>query len=231
MNGENMKKIVDKLFSYQDLKFKEFNSKIIPNIDKSTIIGVKIPKIRMFAKSLKKEKDYKIFLQELPHKYLEENILHSILISLDNDLDNVLRELDLFLPYVDNWEVCDVIKPNIFKKDLNKVYEYVKVWVKSNDIYKIRFGIVTLLNYYLDDYFNEDINNLVLSIKNDDYYIKMAISWYFSYALIKQWDKTINIIEEHKLDKFTHNKTIQKCIDSYRISEKDKKYLKNLKIK
>ena len=169
-------------------------------------------------------------MNELPHKYLEENLLHGILISMNNNLDDVLNQLNNFLPYVNNWEVCDVIKPKVFKTDLKKVYEFLKIWIKSDENYKIRFAVVTLLNFYLDEEFNNGINNLVLNIKNDDYYVQMAISWYFSFALIKHWDETIHIFENKKLNKFIHNKSIQKAIESYRISNDKKKYLKQLKI-
>ena len=225
-----MQKIVDKLFSYQDLKFKGFNSKLIPNVDKSNIIGVKIPNIRFLAKEIKKGNDHILFLKELPHKYLEENILHAILISMNNNLDDVLLELNNFLPYVDNWEVCDAIKPKIFKKDLKKVYKSLSKWIQSNEPYKIRFSIVTLLNFYLDDEFNSDINALVLNVKNNDYYVQMAMCWYLSFALIKHWDETISIFESKKLNKFIHNKSIQKAIESYRLSDEKKRYLKELKI-
>lgn len=226
-----MKKIVDNLFKYQDLKFKEFNSKLLPNVDKNTIIGVKIPYIRKIASEFIKDDKYSLFMNELPHKYLEENILHGILISNNQDLNDVLIKLNSFLSYVDNWEVCDVIKPKIFKTDLKKVYKYLKIWIKSNEKYKIRFSIVTLLNFYLDDEFNSEINNLVLNVKNNDYYVEMAISWYFSFALIKQWDETISIFETRKLNKFIHNKAIQKAIESYRLCEEKKNYLKKLKYK
>ncbi len=226
-----MNEIVNKLFTYQDLKFKEFNSKLLPNIDKNNIIGVKVPIIRKLSKEIIKNNDYKLFLKKLPHKYVEENMLHGILISMNNNIDEVLLELDRFLPYVDNWAVCDLIKPQIFKKNLKKVYENIKTWIKSNEIYKIRFAIVTLLNFYLDDEFNIDINNLVLSINNDDYYVQMAIAWYFSFALIKHWDETIIIFENKKLNKFVHNKSIQKSIESYRLDDNKKGYLKKLKIR
>ena len=225
-----MNKIVNKLFEYQDIKFRDFNSKLIPNINKDLIIGVKIPIIRKLAKEFIKDSDYKLFLNKLPHKYLEENILHGILISLNNNLDETLLELDKFLLYVDNWEACDVIKPQIFKKDLKKVYDYIKLWIKSEETYKIRFALVTLINFYFDSGYDSNINELIISIKNDDYYVKMAVSWYFSFALIKHWDETINIFENKKLDKFTHNKSIQKAIESYRLSNDKKEYLKSLKV-
>ena len=225
-----MQKIVNNLFNYQDLKFKEFNSQLLPNIEKSTIIGVKIPNIRLLAKEFIKDNDYSLFMNELPHKYLEENLLHGILISMNNNLDDVLNQLNDFLPYVNNWEVCDVIKPKVFKTDLKKVYEFLKIWIKSNENYRIRFAVVTLLNFYLDEEFNNGINNLVLNIKNDDYYVQMSISWYFSFALIKHWNETIHIFENRKLNKFIHNNSIQKAVESYRISNDKKKYLKKLKI-
>lgn len=222
-----MKKIIDKLFEYQDLKFKDFNSKLIPNITPYSVIGVKTPIIRSIAKELN---DYEEFIHELPHMYHEENMLHASIISLQKDVDKVILMLDDFLDYVDNWAVCDTISPKAFKKDYYKSLKFIKKCLKSKKTYRIRFGIVSLLQFFLDDEFSDEINNLVLSIKSDEYYVNMAKAWYFSFALIKQYDKTIEIIKNKKLDKWTHNKSIQKAIESYRVSNDKKEYLRTLKI-
>lgn len=226
-----MQKIYIKLYNNRDIKYKEFTSSLVPNIDKKNIIGVRIPVIRKMAKDMYKSNDYHNFIDDLPHKYLEENILHSCILSLYDDIDDLIIELDKYLPFVDNWSVCDTIKPKIFKTNLEKVYNKIKEWVVSNDTYKIRYGIVALLNYYLDNGFREEYNNLVLSIKSEDYYVNMAIAWYFSFALIKQYKITIKILENKYLDKWVHNKAIQKAIESYRIDSETKEYLKSLKIK
>lgn len=226
-----MQKIYIKLYNNRDIKYKEFTSSLIPNIDKKNIIGVRIPVIRKMAKDMYKSNDYQSFIDDLPHKYLEENILHSCILSLYDDIDDLIIELDKYLPFVDNWSVCDTIKPKIFKTNLEKVYNKIKEWVVSNETYKIRYGIVALLNYYLDEGFSEEYNNLVLSIKSEDYYVNMAIAWYFSFALIKQYKITIKIFENKYLDKWVHNKAIQKAIESYRIDSETKEYLKSLKIK
>lgn len=225
-----MKKIVEKLFEMQDIKYRDFNSKSIPNVDKKYIIGVRIPVIRKYAKQLYKN-DCGEFLSELPHYYLEENLLHGELISLNNNYDETLELLDKFLPYIDNWEVCDLIKPKVLTKDYKKTYNFIRKCIKSKYTYKIRFGIVMLLTYYLGDEYRDDINNLILSIKSDEYYVNMAIAWYFSFALIKQYDKTIYIFENKLLDKWIHNKSIQKAIESYRVTNETKEYLRSLKIK
>lgn len=220
--------ILSILFSYKDDKFKEFTSRLIPNISKDYIIGVKVPQIRQISKEIYNDKTK--FINELPHKYLEENILHSSLISLNKDLDDTLDNLEDFLPYVDNWIVCDTISPKVFKKDLGKVYKYIKKWIKSKDTYTVRFGIVSLLQFYLDGEFKNEYNILISKIKSDEYYINMAIAWYYSFALIKQYDTTIKLFESKTLDKWIHNKSIQKAIESYRIDDDRKKYLKSLKI-
>ena len=212
-----------------DLKYKNFNSKLIPNINNNKILGVKVPIIREISKNIKEE-DAKLFKKQLPHKYHEENMLHAFLISNNQNIDKTLEELDTFLPYIDNWQITDALKPKIFKKNKEKVYKKIIEWSKSNHTYTVRYAIVTLLTYYLDDNFKEEYNNLVINIKKEDYYILMAKAWYFSYALIKQYNKTIKIFENKILSKELHNKSIQKAIESYRIDNNKKNYLKSLKI-
>lgn len=227
-----MKWLEEKLFENKDLKYKEFTSRSIPNVDKNTIIGVRLPILRNIAKELNKSNDKNTFMNELPHKYHEENLIHGFLISLNKDINSVLNELNNFLPYMNNWAVTDTISPKIFKKHLDDIYIYLEKWLKSTDEYIIRFGIVTMLQFYLNDkkYIKKN-NKLILSIKKDTYYINMAISWYFSFALIKQYDETIKIFENKKIkNAWIHNKSIQKAIESYRISDDVKKYLKSLKI-
>ena len=220
------------LFDNKDLNYREFNSKLIPNIDINKIIGVRMPVIRRIAKEIKNFDYVDDFLNELPHKYQEENILHGIILSLKyKNIDELLDRLDQFLIYVDNWAVTDVISPKLFKKYPDKVYQYINKWVKSGDEYVIRFGVVSLLQFYLDDNFKIDVLELVKNIDSDYFYVKMAIAWFYSFALIKQYDDTIKLFESKKLNKSIHNKSIQKAIESYRISDSKKEHLRSLKIK
>lgn len=224
-----MNKILDILYKEADSDYKKFNAKLIPNVNIENIIGVKIPIIRRIAKEIYNSEECVNFLNDLPHKYLEENILHSCLISLNNDYDLVINELDEFLPYIDNWSVCDTLKPKVLINNKEKTYIKIKEWIKSKDTYMVRFAITILLNYYLDEDFKDEYNDLVMSIKTDEYYINMAIAWYFSFALIKQYNRTIKIIESKKLSKFIQNKSIQKAIESKRINDEIKEYLRSLK--
>lgn len=226
-----MDKILRVLFQNQDLKYKDFHSSLVPNVDKDRFIGVRTPVLRKLAKEMVKDGSYKDFIKELPHYYYEENTLHSCILSLLKDLDELINELDNFLPYIDNWATCDLLRPKAFEKDQKRILDKVKEWINTKDVYSIRFGIVTLLSFYLDEFFCKEINEIVLKIKSDDYYVNMAIAWYFSYALIKQYDLTIDIFKMYKLDKWVHNKSIQKAIESFRISDDKKIYLRSLKVK
>ena len=224
--------ITDKLFKLQDKKYQDFSSKLIPNIDKDTIIGVKNPKLRELAKEIKDEEYIQDFLDELPHKYQEEYLLHGILLSIKyKDIDELLLRLDIFLNYANNWAVTDIISPKLFKKYPDKVYKYITKWCKSKHEYKVRFGVVSLLQFYLDDNYRDSELTLINSIKYDSYYVNMAIAWFYSFALIKQYDKVINLFEEKKLNKWIHNKSIQKATESYRVSDDKKEYLRSLKMR
>ena len=214
--------IQEKLFEYQDLGYREFNSKLIPNIDKETMIGVRIPDIRKIEKSLSTEEKEE-FLLKLPHKYFEENMLHGIIISNMKEYDKVITNLEKFLPYVDNWAVCDSISPKIFKKNREKVIVNVLSWIKSNHTYVCRFGIGMIMQLYLEDeYFKRTYLDIIAEIKTEDYYINMMRAWTFQVALVKQWKEAIKYIEKGLLDEFTHNKTISKSCDSYKIEKENK---------
>ena len=225
-----MKKIVNTLFKKEDLEYKKFISSLIPNIDESNIIGVRVPIIRKIAKNMSSE-EVSIFLKELPHDYLEENILHSILISEINDIDRCILELDIFLDHVDNWSVCDTLICKTLGNDLEKSFCFLESCLESKSVYRIRFAFVCMLRYFINDEYIDKCNSVCINYKSEEYYINMAIAWYFSYALIFQYDKTISIFENKLLDKWVHNKSIQKAIESYRISDDRKKYLKDLRIK
>lgn len=222
--------IVEDLFKLKDEKFKEFTSRLLPNIEKSKIIGVKKPKIEQYFKILSEQQKIN-FINQLPHNYLEENLLHGIILSNMNvSFEEVISLLNKFLPYVDNWEVCDLIKIRQFKLDIAKTKINIEKWIKSSHEYTVRFGIVSLMKYCLDGEFNKNDLILIANIPNQEFYVKMAKAWYFSFALIKQYNQTIKIFKNKVLDKFTHNKSIQKAVESCRITEEKKKYLKTLKI-
>ena len=224
--------ITKKLISLQDLKYKEFTAKLIPTFKKESIIGIRTPAMRNLAKEIKNEPYIDDFFKELPHKYYEETLLHGMLIPLKyKDIDILLKELDKFLKYAKSWSITDVISPKLFKKYPEKALKYIKKWLNSKDEYKVRFAVVSLLQFYLDDYFKEEYLYLVKDINLDTYYVNMAISWYYSFALIKQYDSTIKLFENKELTPWIHNKGIEKAIDSYRISDDRKAYLKSLKIK
>ena len=222
--------IISKLFDIQDKKYLDFQSKLIPNIDKDSIIGVRSPDLKKLAKDMYKSDTYKLFLDELPHKYFEENQLHSFIISEIKDYNDCVSLINKFLPYVDNWATCDQLNPKCLKKDLDNLIIEIKKWIKSSDTYTIRFGIITLMRYFLDDKFDKSYLKLVSNIKSSEYYVNMMISWFFATALAKQYDSTIYIIENKILDDWIHNKTIQKCVESNRISLNKKEYLKSMKV-
>ena len=223
--------IREDLFANQDVKYRDFQSKLTPTIEANTAIGVRTPVLRKLAKDYSKRQDVDDFLADLPHKYFDENQLHAFILSEIKDFDECIGKLESFLPFVDNWATCDQMSPKCFKKNHEKLLPYLNKWIKSDDIYTVRFAIVTLMSHFLDDDFDEGYLKLVSDIKSDEYYINMAIAWYFATALAKQYDKTIPYIENKTLDVWTHNKAIQKSIESYRVTAEHKEYLKLLKIK
>ena len=222
--------IQEELFKLQDLKYREFQSKLIPDVDKENIIGVRTPDLRKLAKEILKN-NYNDFLNDLPHKYYEENQLHMFIISEIKNYDECLKRFNEFLPYVDNWSTCDQSLPKVFKKNSDKLINEIKKWIKSKETYTIRFGISMLMRVYLDKEFDKKYLEMVSKIKSKEYYVNMMIAWYFATALAKQYDATITYIENKKLDKWIHNKSIQKALESYRVTSEHKEYLKSLKIK
>ena len=225
-----MNNIENHLFDLQDIKYRLMQIKIIPTVNPKSIIGVRTPELRKYAKELIKE-DYSVFLNQLPHKYFDENQLHAFIISEIKDYSECINFINKFLPYIDNWATCDQLSPKIFKKHTNELLINIKDWINSKNTYTVRFGIGMLMSYYLDDKFNTEYLELVSNIKSDEYYINMMIAWFFATALAKQYKDTLPYIENKKLDIWTHNKTIQKAIESYRILPEYKEYLKKLKIK
>ena len=221
--------IKNKLLKLKDDKYKEFQAKLVPNINKDTIIGVRTPDLRNLSKELFSSKEYESFLNDLPHKYYEENLVHFFVISMIKDFDECIKETERFLPYVDCWPVSDQATPKVFKKHHDELLPYIKKWIKSKHIYTSRFGIRILMNEFLGNDFNVEYLDLVASIKSEDYYLKMMVAWFFATALAKQYDATIPYFEEHKLNDWEHKKAIQKALESYRVSDNHKKYLKGLK--
>ena len=222
--------IKEELFAIQDTSYGDFQSNLIPNIPRELFIGVRIPEARKLAKRIAKEPESSKFLKDLPHKYYDENILHALLISEIKDYDACIEEIDKFLPYVDNWAVCDIISPKIFKKNRTALLGKIKEWSVSEKPYTSRFGIEMLMSHFLDDDFKPEHLEIPVSVHSEEYYVRMVIAWFFATALAKQWGAAIKYIEDHRLDKWTHNKAIQKARESRRITTKQKEYLKLLKM-
>ncbi len=222
----------EKLFELQDLKYRDFHSKLVPNLPKEAFIGVRMPALRKLAKEIYQSGEAALFMEQLPHTYYDENTLHGILIGLVAKTPSEALELiDRFLPYVDNWATCDSMPPKILKKDLELTRKTIIPWLDSKQVYRVRFAIVAMLTFLLDEAFEKEDLERLAKIKTEEYYINMAIAWYYSFALIKQYDSTIGLFESKTLDKWVHNKSIQKAIESYRITDDKKDYLRSLKIK
>ncbi|MBQ9114662.1 MAG: DNA alkylation repair protein [Clostridia bacterium] len=222
--------ILQKLLSLADNPYKEFSAPLLPTIPRENIIGIRTPILRAYAKELKKKGGYESFLRELPHKYLEENHLHAFLIEA-LPYQEFAKEIELFLPYIDNWATCDSLRPKNLKNNYDSYLLLIKRWILSDKPYTIRFGIGMLMSYYLDERFDERFLYDVSAIKSDHYYVNMMIAWYFATALAKQYDSTLPYLQNKVLSKWVHNKTIQKAVESYRITNEQKRFLKTLKIK
>ncbi|MBQ9530920.1 MAG: DNA alkylation repair protein [Eubacterium sp.] len=226
-----MNEIKDFLYENQDIDYRDFQSKLIPNVDKSYFIGVRTPVLRKYAKELLKEGKTAAFLSELPHQFFDENQLHAFIISGIKNFDECIEKVEKFLPYIDNWATCDQLSPKCFSKNKNELLKHIDNWIKSKKTYIVRFAIGMLMSHFLDDDFDEKYLKAVSSVKSDEYYINMMIAWFFATALAKQYEKTLPYIENETLDIWTHNKAIQKAVESYRITDEQKAYLKTLKIK
>lgn len=226
-----LQEIKDTLFSMQDVKYRDFNAKLLPTVEKETIIGVRTPILRKYAKELVKHPDIALFLQDLPHTYFEENGIHSFVIETIKDYEDCIAAVNQFLPYVNNWETCDSMAPKVFKKHLPELRTQIEKWLASGETYTIRFGVNMLMRFYMDEAFEPEYLDWVASIESEEYYVKMVVAWYFATALAKQYEAALPYIEEKYLEKWTHNKTIQKAVESYRITDEQKGYLKTLKMK
>lgn len=218
-----------RLFEMQDMKYRDFHSKLMPTVDKEKVIGIRTPGLRKFAKEISETELSKDFLSVLPHEYYEENNLHAFLIEQIKDYDLCIAEINRFLPFIDNWATCDMMRPKIFRNHLPELLDEIVIWLKSKDTYTVRFGIEMLMVYYIDDNFRTEYSDAVAVIRSDEYYIKMMQAWYFATALSKHYEKILPYLEENRLDADTHNKTIRKAIESYRITAEQKKYLRTLK--
>lgn len=219
------------LFSQKDDAYRDFNAALIPNVNKDTVIGVRVPIIRKYAKQIVKENKYSSFVNALPHKLFEENCLHSLIVSELKDPSLVLEYLNAFLPYMDNWAVCDIISPGVFKKKKDELLKQIYVWLKSTHTYTLRYAVGALMRYFLDDDFKKEYLSDVANIKSEEYYVNMMRAWFFALAIAKQYNDTICIFENGVLDKWTHNKSIQKSVESFRVSPEHKAYLRSLKRK
>ncbi|MEL3906140.1 MAG: DNA alkylation repair protein [Treponema sp.] len=232
MNGIS-NQIQTELFLLQDEAYKAFNKKLVPTVAEDTMIGIRTPVLRKFAKTLFKTRpdDAELFMHILPHRYFEENNLHAFLIECIQDIDQAAAETERFLPFIDNWETCDLFSPPVFKKSPDRIYRHILTWLQSPHCYTVRYGIGLLLSNYLDEEFKREMLDLVADIISGEYYVNMMIAWYFSTALVKQYAAAIPYIETKRLRPFTHNKAIQKAVESTRISPEIKAYLKTLKIR
>ena len=223
--------IRNELFGMQDVKYRDFQAKLIPTVEPETVIGVRTPQLRKYAGILLKRDDVQEFLNDLPHKYFDENQLHAFIISGIKDCGKCMSEVERFLPYVDNWATCDQMSPKVFKKHRSELLMKIKEWISSGETYTIRFGVGMLMEHFLDEDYDPGYPEMVSKVRSDEYYVNMMTAWYFATALAKQYELVLPFIEDKKLDAWTHNKAIQKAVESYRITDDQKSYLKRLKVK
>lgn len=228
---EVIQKVQQDLFTMQDLKYRDFHAKLMPTVDKDSVIGVRVPMLRVYAKKFGKTEEAKQFLEILPHQYYEENNLHGLLIDQMKDYELCIEELIRFLPYINNWATCDILSVKAVKGHLDSYIKNIYQWLESDCTYTIRFGINMLMRYYLEEEFKIEYPGKVAAIRSEEYYVNMARAWYFATALAKKYDQVLPFLEEQKMDVWTHNKTIQKAIESYRITPEQKEYLRTLKIR
>lgn len=222
--------IRERLFALQDEKYGDFHSKLIPGLPREQVIGIRMPAMKKLAKELVNGEETNDFLKQLPHIYYDENVLHALLIASIKDYDACMEALETFLPYIDNWAVCDCLSPKVFQKHKTELLEKIKLWIPSEHPYICRFGMGMLMRWFLDDDFCQEYLELPAAVRSEKYYVNMMTAWLFATALAKQWDAAIPYLEQKRLDPWTHNKTIQKARESYRITPGQKKYLKTLKL-
>ena len=222
-------KLQKQLFELQDLKYRDFHSKLMPETDKETVIGIRTPVLRKFAKEFAGTSEAEAFLRQLPHRYYEENNLHMMLITGIKDYEKCMEEIQRFLPCIDNSASCDYPAPKCFARHKDQVLEEAKRWISSGETYVIRYGIGMLMRLFLDEDFSSEYLEMAAAVQSQEYYVNMMIAWYFATALAKQWDATVPYIEQHKLSDWVHRKTVQKAVESYRITPEQKEYLKGFR--
>lgn len=223
-------RIRNELFSMQDEAYRSFQEKLLPTVKAGSIIGVRTPQLRMLAKQLAKEEEIQEFLNVLPHTYFDENQLHAFLISGMKDYGQCIKEIERFLPYVDNWATCDQMSPKVFKKNRKALLSHIKKWLQSDQAYVVRFAIGMLMGHYLDEEFDLAYLQMAAAVRSEEYYVNMMVAWYFATALAKQYDAALPFIERQQLAVWTHNKAIQKSIESRRLTPEQKTYLRSLKV-
>ena len=226
----NREEIQAELFRLRDEDYAAMQARIIPTAEADRIIGVRTPELRRFAKKLSGDEGLAAFLTALPHQYFDENQLHAFVISLEKNFDRCMAEVEAFLPYIDNWATCDQLSPGVFKKEPEKLLPYIALWIKSDRVYTVRFAIGLLMQYFLDARFDPKYADMVAAVSSEEYYVNMMIAWYFATALAKQYPSILPYLEEKKLGDWTHNKAIQKSVESNRITAEQKAYLKTLKV-
>ena len=223
--------IRQKLYALQDEPYRAFQAKLIPAIAPETMIGVRTPLLRKLAKELSKESETDAFLQDLPHRYFDENQLHAFIVSLMKDYGACMVQTERFLPFIDNWATCDQFSPKVFKKHRQDLLKHIRIWIRSEKSYTVRFGIGMLMQHFLEEDFDPAYPELVAGVQSDEYYINMMIAWYFATALAKQYEEALPYIEQKRLNPWVHNKAIQKARESFRITPEQKAYLQRLKVK
>ena len=228
MTGAEIRK---ELYLLQDEAYREFQAKLIPGMGLDQVIGVRTPLLRKLARQIVKEEDTQAFLEELPHEYFDETQLHAFVISEIRDPEEAFWRTEQFLPYVNNWATCDQLSPKVFRKCRKELLHHIEQWLASGRTYTVRFGIGMLMQHFLDEAFDPKYPAMVAKVRSEEYYVNMMIAWYFATALAKQYEAVLPYIEKQKLDPWTHNKTIQKAVESYRITPQQKEYLKTLKVK
>ena len=221
--------VYERLAACGNEEYTDFVSKLVPNVPKETILGVKTPDMRRIAKEIRETEEAEAFLAELPHGYYEENLVHFFLIAMIRDFDRCVQAVETFLPFVDCWPVCDQSTPKVFAKNHEKLLPLIQKWIASDHVYTVRFGIRMLMNEFLGEDFKPEYLAWVAAVKGEDYYIKMMVAWYFATALAKRYDESVIYIEERRLEPWTHRKAIQKAIESFRVSEEHKEYLRTLR--
>lgn len=230
MDKTNQEILRQELFALRDEKYRDFHARLIPTVAKETILGIRTPQLRRFAKEYGKCAAAADFLKDLPHDYYEENNLHAFLIEQIKDYNQCIAALDAFLPFVDNWATCDLMRPKAFAKHLPQLILEIPRWMASDRVYTVRFGIEMLMTYYLDSAFLPEYLSLVAKVSLKDYYVEMMVAWYFATALAKQWPFAVTYLTQKKLSPFVHQKTIQKAVESFRITPQQKAYLKTLRM-